>query len=626
VGGTFRRVHAVYELWASSMNTGEFQEVERDMGPKIAAFHDAIAQNAALFARIDAVYRSGVPATSVQQRLCRHHHTSLVRAGARLDAAHKSQVGAINGRLASLYASFSQNLLADEATYALHITDVKDLAGLPEGERAAAAAAAAALGRRGQWAILNTRSAMDPFLTYAERRDLRETVWRTFYNRGNNGGAHDNKAIVTEILALRQQRAKLLGYPTHAHWRLEDSMAGDPEAATALMMRIWPAAVARVREEVAAMQALADMEAPGVEAPGAGAADRKIAPWDYRYYAEKVRRARFDLDMNEVKPHLQLEKLREGMFWAAGRLYGFMFSQVAGIPVHHADVRVWEVKSAAGRHVGLWYFDPYARAGKSSGAWMSEYREQSSLMGEVSPIVSNNTNFLRGADGAPVLVTWDEAVTLFHEFGHALHGLNSRVEYPSLSGTRVVRDFVEFPSQLHENWLGVPELLSRFALHTQSGEPMPAALAAKIRAAKTFNQGFATVEYLAAALVDMKLHLATQPVTDPESFERATLSALGMPDEVVMRHRTPQFAHIFAGDAYSAGYYSYLWAEVLGHDAFEAFVQAGDVFDKSIAKRLHDDIMSVGSSVDPAQAYRNFRGRDPQIDALLRARGFAAQP
>ncbi len=610
-GQEFDRVNAIYDIWSSSMNTGDFQAVEREMGPKISAFYDAINQNGALFARVDAVYRQGRQSTPERQRLCWHYYTRFVRAGAKLDPIQKDRVRAINERLASLFAAFGQNLLADEANYALYITDPADLAGLSEAQSAAAAAAATALGRPGQWAILNTRSAMDPFLTYAERRDLRETVWRTYYNRGNNGGVHDNKSIITEILTLRRDRAKLLGYATHAHWRLADSMAGDPDSAMALLLQLWPVAVSRVREEVADMQAIARQTVPGIT----------IQPWDYRFFAEKVRQAKFDLDMNEVKPYLQLENLREGMFWVAGRLYGFTFSQVMGLPLHNADVRVWEVKSSAGQHVGLWYFDPFARPGKNSGAWMSEYRDQSRLDGGSSPIVSNNTNFLK-SDGGPVLVSWDDAVTLFHEFGHALHTLNSNVEYPSLSGTRVVRDFVEFPSQLHENWLATPELLSRFALHHETGEALPAALCAKIKAAKTFNQGFATVEYLAAALVDMKLHLATEPVLDPEAFERETLSALGMPDEVVMRHRTPQFGHIFAGDSYSAGYYSYLWAEVLDHDAFELFVEAGDSFDKGIAKRLHDDIMCVGNSVDPAQAYRNFRGRDPSIDALLRARGF----
>lgn len=615
-GQTFNRVNAIYEIWSSGMNTGDFQAVEREMGPRIAASHDVITQNSALFARIEAVYRQSLADperfSPTQRRLCWHRYTSFVRAGAQLDAAAKQRVGAINERLAGLFARFSQNLLADEANYALYLTDSAELEGLPESQRAAAASAAAAAGRPGQWAILNTRSAMDPFLTYARRRDLRETVWRTYYNRGNNGGAHDNKEIIAEILELRAARAGLLGYPTHAHWRLADSMAGNPQDAMELLLRIWPAAVQRVREEVADMQAIADAETPGI----------RIEAWDYRYYAEKVRQSKFDLDMNEVKPYLQLEKLREGMFWAAGRLYGLRFSPVDGLPVHNPDVRVWEVTSADGRHVGLWYFDPYARSGKSSGAWMSEYRDQAKLDRETSPIVSNNTNFLKSGDGAPILISWDDAVTLFHEFGHALHTLNSDVEYPSLSGTRVVRDFVEFPSQLNENWLATPELLSRFALHVQTGQPMPAALAAKIKSARTFNQGFATVEYLAAALVDLRLHLATEPVRDPEAFERATLTALGMPAQVVMRHRTPQFAHIFAGDSYSAGYYSYLWAEVLDHDAYEAFVLAGDPFDKAVAKRLHDDIMCVGNSVDPSTAYRRFRGRDPTIDALLRARGF----
>jgi glutamine synthetase adenylyltransferase/Zn-dependent oligopeptidase len=596
-GRTFSRVNAIYEVWASSMNTGEFPAIEREMGPRIAAFHDAITQNPALFTRIESVYRQ-----TPGNRLCWHYYTNFVRAGAGLSPGAKLRVGAINESLAALFANFSQNLLAEEG-HALYISDRADLAGLPEPQCAAAAVAAAERGRPGAWAILNTRSATDPFLTYAERRDLRETVWRTFYNRGNNGGAHDNNAIITEILALRRERAQLLGYPTHAHWRLADSMAGTPENALALMMRIWPAAVARVREEVREM---------GTE----------VEPWDYRYYAEKVRQSKFDLDMNEVRPYLQLDRLREGMFWTAGRLYGFTFAELAGVPVANPDVRVWEVRSSTGRHVGLWYFDPYARAGKSSGAWMSEYRDQSNLDREIPPIVSNNTNFLKNAAAEPILLSWDEAVTLFHEFGHALHTLNSKVKYPSLSGTRVVRDFVEFPSQLTENWLATAELLSCFAVHNVSGEPMPAALVAKLKAARTFNQGFATVEYLAAALVDMKLHLAEEPVLDPEAFERQALRDLGMPKEIVMRHRTAHFAHAFAGDAYSAGYYSYLWAEVLDHDAFEAFVEAGDPFDKTVAKRLHDAIMSVGNSVDPAEAYRNFRGRDPKIDALLRARGF----
>jgi len=612
-GRTLNRVSAIYGVWSSTMSTEDFQAVERDMQPKLAAFSDKIFQNVPLFARIAAVYGDRQQLTPVQQRLCWFYHNNFVRAGAKLDSQAKRQVGEINERLATLFANFSQNLLADEAGYVLYLKSEHELAGLPEPLRAAARSAAAARGHPGEWAILNTRSSMDPFLTYAERRDLREKVWRTYYSRGDNGNAHDNKQIITEILALRAQRAKLLGYPTHAHWRVADSMAKTPEAAMNLMMQVWPAAVAREHEEVADMQAIADHEDAGI----------KIAGWDYRYYAEKVRKAKYDLEMNEVKPYLQLERLREGMFWAAGELYGFTFTQVFGLPTANPDVRVWEVKSAAKSIVGLWYFDPYARPGKNSGAWMSEYRGQENLDGPVAPIVSNNTNFVKDESGGPLLISWDDAVTLFHEFGHALHGLNSDVTYPSLAGTNVVRDFVEFPSQLNENWLSTPEVLSRFAVHYQTGQPIPPALVAKIKKASTFNQGFATVEYLASALVDMKLHLAGDRPVDVDEFERTTLASLGMPPEMVMRHRTPQFAHIFSSDAYSAGYYSYLWAEVLDHDAFEAFIEAGGPYDKNIAKRLHDDIMSVGNSVDPGNAYRNFRGSDPKIDGLLRARGFA---
>jgi peptidyl-dipeptidase Dcp len=616
-GKTFTRVNAIYNIWSSTMNTGDFQAVEREMGPKLAAFSDRITQNAALFARIDAVYNSPDKALliPVQQRLCWYYYTTFVRAGAKLDAAAKTRVAAINERLAALFASFSQNLLAEEADYALYLKQETDLLGLPESLRAAASSAATLRGHPGEWAILNTRSSMEPFLTYAERRDLREKVWRTFYSRGDNGNAHDNTKIIPEILALRAERAKLLGYPTHAHWRVADSMAKTPENAMSLMMQVWPSAVAREHEEVADMQGIADAEHAGI----------KIAAWDYRYYAEKVRKAKYDLDMNEVKPYLQLEKLREGMFWAAGQLYGFTFSPVSGLPVAHPDVRVWEVKNAQAKHVGLWYFDPYARPGKNSGAWMSEYRGQQKLDREISPIVSNNTNFVRSGAG-PILISWDDAVTLFHEFGHALHGLNSDVQYPSLAGTNVVRDFVEFPSQLNENWLPTPEVLSRFAVHYRTGKPIPPELVEKIKKTSTFNQGFATVEYLASALVDMKLHLAGDLKIDPDVFERETLASIGMPEEMVMRHRTPQFAHIFSSDAYSAGYYSYLWAEVLDRDAFDAFTEAGGPYDKTVAKRLHDDIMAVGNSVDPGQAYRNFRGADPKIDALLRARGFAPAP
>ncbi len=393
-------------------------------------------------------------------------------------------------------------------------------------------------------------------------------------------------------------------------------MAKTPERAMALMEAVWTPAALRVKQEVVDMQVVADKEKAGI----------RIAPWDYRFYAEKVRKAKYDLDQNEVKPYLQLEKLREGMFWVAGQLFGFQFVPITdgSVAVYHPDVRVWEVKNASGAHVGLWYFDPYARPGKHSGAWMNEYRAQSRLDGDVPVIVSNNANFQKGSPGEPILISWDDARTLFHEFGHALHGLSSNVTYPSLAGTAVARDYVEFPSQLLERWLATPEVLAHYALHYQTGRPIPPELVKKIARSDAFNQGFTTVEYLASALVDMKLHLAGDGPIDPRSFERETLTSLGMPAEIVMRHRTPQFSHIFSGDAYSAGYYSYLWADTISADAFEAFREAGGPYDKAVAKRLSDDVLRAGNTVDPADGYRAFRGKDAGIGALLRKRGFPA--
>jgi peptidyl-dipeptidase Dcp len=617
-GHTFQRVSAYFGIWQSTMDVGAFQAVEQEMAPKLAAFNDKIYQNAKLFKRIEAVYNSPAKAklSPEQQRLAWKYHDDFVHAGAQLAPPAKARIAAINERLASLFTSFNQNLLADEADYVLYLKSDADLVGLPDSVRAGAAAAAEERGHKGEWAILNTRSSVEPFLTYSERRDLREQVWRSFIKRGDNNDAHDNKKIITEILALRAERAQLLGYPTHAQYRLDDEMAKTPENALKVMMQVWAPAVARVHEEVADMQAIADSEHAGI----------KIAPWDYRYYAEKVRKAKYDLDMNDVKPYMQLDKLREGMFWAAGQLYGFQFDEVHGLPTVTPDVRVFEVKGADGSHVGFWYFDPYARPGKQSGAWMNEYRPQERVAGDIAPIVSNNTNFVKVKPGEALLVSWNDAVTLFHEFGHALHGLNSNVTYPTLAGTNVARDFVEFPSQLNEHWLRTPQILSRFAVHYQSGQPLPPELFAKIEKAKTFNQGFETVEYLAGAIVDMKLHLAGAQTIDPDAFERQTLAEIGMPAEIVMRHRTPQFAHIFSSDNYSAGYYSYLWSAVLDEDAWGAFEEAGGPYDKAVAKRLHDNVMAVGNTVDPAQAYRSFRGRDPEVEALLRARGFTASP
>jgi peptidyl-dipeptidase Dcp len=459
---------------------------------------------------------------------------------------------------------------------------------------------------------------MEPFLTYSTDRTLREKVWRTYYSRGDNGDAHDNNAIIREILKLRAERAKLLGYPTHAHWRVEVAMARTPERAMELMETVWPAAIARLKEEVADMQAIADREV------AASGPKITIEPWDYRYYAEKVRKEKYDLDTDEVRQYLQLDRLRDGMFWVAGQLFDLDFTPVSGIPVYHPDMSVWKVaRKSDGKAVGLWYFDPYARPGKQSGAWMNNYRDQERVDGEVLPIVSNNANFIKGAPGAPLLISWDDAVTLFHEFGHAVHGLCSDVTYRSLSGTNVARDFVEFPSQLLEHWLQTPEVLSRFARHVKTGEPMPAALVERIKASSKFNEGFITTEYLAAALVDMKLHLAGARDIDPDKFERETLASLDMPREIVMRHRTPQFGHIFSGDGYSAGYYSYLWADTLTADAAEAFEQApGGYYDKELARRLREDIFAVGDTIEPAEAFRRFRGRDVDTAALMRKRGF----
>lgn len=614
-GSTLDRVTTIYGVWSSTMNGPEFQVIQREMAPRLAAFSDQITQNEALFRRIEAVYNLPEKArwTPEQQRLAWLYYTNFVRAGARLKAADKARLSQINQQLAGLYTKFSQNILAEENGQFLALKTEAELAGLPQSVRDAAAAAAVSKKMPGAWVIMNTRSSIDPFLTYSDRRELREKAWRMFVNRGDNGDEHDNNAIITEILQLRAERAKLLGYPTHAHWRLENAMAKTPERAVELMEAVWKPAVARVHEEVADMQALATKEGANI----------KIEPWDYRYYAEKVRKQRYDLDQNEVKQYLQLEKLREGMFWVAGELFGFNFTPVTDVPVYHPDVRVWEVTDkTTKRRIGLWYFDPYARDGKRSGAWMNAYRSQERMDAEVTTIVSNNSNFVKGKPGEPVLISWDDAETLFHEFGHALHGLNSNVTYPSLSGTAVARDYVEFPSQLLEHWLSTPEVLQRFAVHYQTGKPIPKELFERIERASTFNEGFATTEYLSSALVDMKMHLAGARKIDPDAFERETLAQLGMPSELVMRHRTPQFGHVFAGDSYSAGYYSYLWSDVLTADAYRAFVEAGGPYSKTAAERLRKYIFSVGNTVDPAEAYRAFRGRDPNIEALMVKRGF----
>ena len=616
-GRTLDRVQTIYGVYGSNLSDDAVQEVERRMAPRLAAFQDRIVQNKAFFDRVTAVHESADKAglSPEQRRSAWLLFTNLTRAGARLGPGEQAELAGINQQLAELHTVFAQNVLKEEDGSAVFLDAETDLAGLPESARHAAAEAAEERGKPGRWAIPNNRSSVEPFLTFADRRDLRETVWRMFIGRGDQGDATDNKATVTKILALRAKRAKLLGFPTHAHWRLEDSMAKTPQRAVELMEAVWQPAVARVREEVADMQALADADATGIT----------IAPWDYRYYAEKVRKAKYDLDEAEVTPYLQLDRLRDGMFFVAERLFGLSFVPVAEgvVPVFHPDVRVWEVQNKEGATLGLLYFDPYARTGKRSGAWMSDYRGQERLDGPVIPIVSNNCNFVKPPPGEPALVSWDDATTLFHEFGHALHGLCSDVTHPSLAGTRVARDYVELPSQLLEHWLSTPEVLGRFAIHCTTGKSISAELVAKIRRAETFNAGFRTIEFLASAIVDMKLHLAGDVPVDPERFERQTLETLGMPAEIVMRHRIPHFLHLFADDGYSAGYYSYLWADTLTADAWEAFTEAEGPWDAGVAERLRRHIFSAGNTVDPEEGYRAFRGRDATIDALMRKRGFA---
>ena len=614
-GRKLSRIYAVYGIYSSNMSSPEFEPVEAEMEPKLAEVADKITQNTKLFQRIEAVYKSKDKSklTKEQQRLIKVVYDNYVYAGAKLDAKAKAKVSELNQQLAGLYTKFSQNLLSEENNQFVELKNESDFAGLTPEMKNACIANAKEHKLSSLGSVANTRSSVEPFLTYSSNRELREKVWQMFVNRGDNGNAQDNNAIIIQILKLRANRAKLMGFASHAHWKLSNTMAKDPANAMKLMMDIWKPAVAQVKIEVADMQKIVDTEGGNF----------KIQPWDYRYYAEKVRKEKYDLDQNEVKQYLQLDKLREGMFWVAGELFDLKFVQVNDVPVYQQDVTVYQVlNKTTGKNVGLWYFDPYARKGKRSGAWMNEYRTQERFNGDVPTIVSNNANFIKGAPGEPVLISWDDASTLFHEFGHALHGLCSNVNYPTIAGTNVARDYVEFPSQLLEHWLSTPEVLKTYALNYKTNQPMPEALLAKIDKASHFNAGFATVELISSALIDMKLHMEGTSTIDPDSFERTTLAELNMPSEIVMRHRTPQFGHIFSSDEYSAGYYSYLWADVICADAYEAFTEAKGPYDKEVAKRLLKYVFSSGNTTDQGDAYRSFRGRDAKVDALMRAKGF----
>jgi len=611
----YRRAQSLWTVYTSTLNTEEVKAIDREWAPKFAAFDDEIYQNIKLFERIEVVYNSPnkVKLTPEQQRLAWFHHTQFVRQGARLSAEQKRQLSEYNTELAECYTKFKQNVLADEENYYLVLESQDDLKGLPQSVINVAAAAAAQKGLKGKWVIQNTTASMKPFLTYCDRRDLREKGWRMWTTRGDKDDAYDNNVICSEILLLRAKRAKLLGYPTHARWRLENTMAKTPEKAMELMRQVWPAAVARVREEVDDMQKIADGEGVNI----------KIEPWDYRYYMEKVRKAKYDLDEHEIRPYLQMDKIREGICWVSNQMFGFNWSEVRNVPVSHQDIQVWKVTRSDDSLAGLWYFDPFEREDKISGAWMFTYRAQEKFKGSVTPIVSNTCNFVKGRSGEPVLVSWDNAKTMFHEFGHAIHVLNSDVNYPTLSDIEAMpRDFVEFPAELNAIWMSTPEVLSQFALHYQTGESMPDELVAKIQKACTFNQGFETVEYLASAIIDMALHLEGEKELDMRTFEKERLAALGMPKEIVMFPRIPHFDHVFASDGYAAGYYSYLWSEVLAHDAYKAWIEEGGPYKKQTAKRYRDTILSRGNTLDAAEAYRNFRGRDPSIVPYLEYKGF----
>ena len=612
-GRRLNRVGALFGVMTSNMANPEYQALQREWGPKLAAASDQIVLNPQLFQRIKAVYEargtSGLDAK--QQRLVTRLYESFVRRGANLDAGQKQQLSAYNQQLAGLFAEFSEKVLADEST---HIAaNEAEMKGVPQDVKAAALAAGKERNLPpGVHAIVNTRSAVDPVLTFADNRALRERVWRAFVNRGDNGGASDTNATIAKIVKLRSDRAKLLGYETHAHWRMQDTMAKTPARAQELMERVWPAAIARVNEEVRDQQAMAKKLGHKIT----------VEPWDYRYYQEKVRTERYAVSQDEIKPYFELSNMINGMFWAAGQLYDLDFKENTGtVPVWHPDIRSFEVRDRRnGDMVGVFYMDNYARTGKRSGAWATTYRSRSGLLGEKIVLGSNNNNFTKPGPGEPVLISLDDAETLFHEFGHALHYFLSNVHYPSFLGTP--RDFVEYPSQVNENWLLTREVLDKFARHYKTGQPMPQALIQKIEKAATFNQGFATTEYLSSALVDMALHMDPDGVVDPDAFERQTLTRLGMPKELVMRHRLPQFNHLFSSDAYSAGYYSYLWSETMDADTWAAFEEAGSPWHKGTADRFRQFLLATGNETDRAEAYRQFRGRDPDVKALMRKRGF----
>ena len=617
-GETLNRISNTFHVLAKAHTNDALLAAERELAPLRAQHWNKILLDERLFQRVDALYRrSGeLELTPEQARVLERYHAMFKRAGAALDATAKARLAEINERLASLGTAFSQNVLADEQSYQLELEAEEDLAGLPDFLRAAARAAADERGHAGKHVITTSRSSVEPFLQFSERRDLREKIFRAWIARGDGGGATDNKAIIAETAGLREERAYLLGYASYAHYRLDDAMAKTPQAVRSLLEQVWEPAR---RHAIADRDALQEL----VQAEGK---NFKLAPWDWRYYAEKLRKLRCDVDEATIKPYFQLERIIEAAFYTANRLFGLSFQQREDIPVWHEDVRVWQVRDAQGRERGLFFGDYFARSSKHSGAWMTSLREQERLGGDIRPVIVNVMNFSKASEGEPVLLSFEDARTLFHEFGHALHGLLSDLTYPMVAGTSVLQDWVELPSQLYEHWLERPEILSRFAVHSRTGEPMPQDLLRRLIAARTFNQGCATLEYVASALLDLELHERTSrdgersDGLDIKAFEKATLARIGMPREIVMRHRPTHFQHIFGG-GYAAAYYSYMWSEVLDADAFAAFEETGDIFDAATSRKLHDHVYAAGGSRDPTELYLAFRGRLPSAEGLLKHRG-----
>ncbi|WLS07040.1 M3 family metallopeptidase [Shinella sumterensis] len=619
-GDALSRVSALFWSRAGANTNDTIQALEREIAPKMSRHYSKIGTNAALFRRIDALWegRAGLNLSLEQLRVLERHWKGFVKSGAKLEKADQDRLSAINETLAGLGAKFGQNVLADEKNWVLFLDEGEALDGLPDFLKDAMAAAARERGAEGRYAVTLSRSIIEPFLTFSARRELREQAFRAWVARGENAGDTDNRGIVKETLALRSEKAGLLGYENFAALKLDNTMAKTPEAVNGLLMQVWEKAVARAREEEAELADLIAEEGRNHE----------VMPWDWRYYAEKLRAKKFNFSEAELKPYLQLEKIIDACFDVAERLFGIRAVEKKGVPVYHPDVRVFEIRDRDDRLVAMFLGDYFARSSKRSGAWMSSYQSQHRLplpngsVGEI-PIIYNVCNFAKPAEGKPALLSLDDARTLFHEFGHALHGMLSDVTYPSVSGTGVSRDFVELPSQLYEHWLTVPEILTRYAVHYQTGEPMPQALLDKVLAARTFNSGFATVEFTSSALVDMAFH-TRGPVEDPMAVQGEVLQTIGLPKSIVMRHATPHFQHVFSGDGYSAGYYSYMWSEVLDADAFSAFTETGDAFNPQMAARLKTYIYSVGGSVDPEDAYKAFRGKLPSPEAMLEKKGLAA--